>query len=60
MPFRPTYFTVIRKSFSLINGIAYELLNASLFLRETELFMGMSTVFIYPSHYMFEISIGPK
>lgn len=60
MPFRPTYFTVIRKSFSLINGIAYELLNASLFLRETERFMGMFTVFIYPNHYMFETSIGPK
>lgn len=39
-PFSPTYFIAIRKSFSLINGITYELLNASLFLRGTEHFMG--------------------
>lgn len=34
MPFSPHYFSVIRNSFSLINGIAYELVNASLFWKE--------------------------
>lgn len=64
--FGPTYCIIIRKTFSLINGITFELLNASssfflFFLFErNRTFYGNRAIFIYPNHYMFEISKGSR
>ena len=52
----PTYFTAIRKSFSLINGITYELLNASPFLWEQYILWEQGNFYLLKPLYVWNLN----